>query len=94
MKHSVLVGTHVDKFDPKSNNNGFITYKEGYKVSKEIGASHYLETSSVTKSGVTQVFLSLAQLVFKNQKGSPINLRQGNRPPTIEYESKKGCIIQ
>jgi hypothetical protein len=45
-----------------------VTLEEGEAFAKEIGADAYLECSSLTMDGVSEVFSSVVNLALKNRK--------------------------
>ncbi|GMM32069.1 Rho family GTPase [Martiniozyma asiatica (nom. inval.)] len=61
-----------------------VTYEEGLKVAKEIGALRYLECSAIKNRGVKEVFTEAARIAIAAKPAAP-----SGEPPKQE----KGCII-
>lgn len=69
-KPILLIGCQSDVRQKRthSSDNNNVTREEGEAFAKEIGAEAYLECSSLTMDGVTEVFSSVVNLALKNRK--------------------------
>ncbi|KAJ5076525.1 hypothetical protein M0811_06105 [Anaeramoeba ignava] len=67
----ILIGTKSDlRFDKetqeqlKSRNQDFITHEQGIVLAKEIGASKYIEISSLTQKGLETVLKEIVRVIY------------------------------
>lgn len=74
----LLCGTKIDmREDPmtiellKSKGMALISYEEGVKVANEVGAAGYVECSSITQTGLLDVFNEAARIGLNLPPGSP-----------------------
>mmetsp|Transcript_3778 Transcript_3778/g.6212 ORF Transcript_3778/g.6212 Transcript_3778/m.6212 type:complete len:198 (-) Transcript_3778:97-690(-) len=86
----ILVGTKLDLRDNpqtiqslKENNLKPVTFEQGEKLAKEIGAAKFLECSARNQKGLPTVFEEAVKAVFAEQK-------QG----TTTKKKKDKCVIQ
>jgi len=93
---TILVGTKVDLReekhpDPNSGKFEPITPEQGQAMAKNLGCVKYMEVSSKTGRGVSDVYNSSVDLVFQT--------RDGKRSDSVSKEGgeskkkKKGCVI-
>ncbi|KAJ5076520.1 hypothetical protein M0811_06100 [Anaeramoeba ignava] len=71
----ILIGTKSDlRFDKetqeklKSKNQDFITHEQGIVLAKEIGASKYIEISSLRQKGLETVLKEIAHIFYEDVK--------------------------
>ncbi|XP_045184437.1 cdc42 homolog [Mercenaria mercenaria] len=69
-KPLLLLGCQTDIREKGGRQSGqdYVTQDEGVALAKEIGAEAYIECSSLTMEGVTEVFQSVVTLALKNRK--------------------------
>lgn len=69
-KPIILIGCQSDVRLKRRHSSGdsYVTLEEGEAFAKEIGADAYLECSSLTMDGVSEVFSSVVNLALKNRK--------------------------
>lgn len=79
----LLVGTQADRRTGVDTNNSLVSYSEGLKLSKEIGAIKYVECSALTREGLRDVFVN-AIIVALDPKKAKANSSLGK---------KKKCLI-
>jgi len=91
----VLVGTKLDLRDNedtiaslKENNLAPISYSEAEKLSKEIGASSYVECSALTQKNLSLVFEEACKAVFAD------HTQKTSKDPKKDKKGKEKCLMQ
>jgi len=92
----ILVGTKIDLReakapDPNSGKYEPISYEQGKAMADEIGAVRYMEVSSKTGKGVTDVFKEAVDMVQKEREGEShaVTTTKNNN----KKKKKDGCIL-
>lgn len=65
-KPIVLIGCQTDIRE--SDNTDHVTTAEGAEAADQIGAAAFIECSSATMSGISEVFQTIVKVVLKNRK--------------------------
>jgi len=81
----ILVGT---KLDLREKSDSSVSSDLGEKLSKEIGASKYLECSALSQQNLPQVFEEAVKTVYEQVKGG----KGGDKK--LADAKKKDCIVQ
>ncbi|KAH3854335.1 cell division control protein 42 homolog [Dreissena polymorpha] len=65
-KPIILIGCQTDIRIP--NNESHVTYDEGCNIAKAIGADAFIECSSASMTGISDVFQTVVKVVLKSRK--------------------------
>jgi len=92
----ILVGTKIDLReakapDPNSGKYEPITPEQGKSMADEIGAVRYMEVSSKTGKGVSEVFNEAVDMVLKEREGGASEHAASNAPK--KKKKKDGCLL-
>jgi len=91
----LLIGTKIDLReakapDPNSGKYEPISTEQGKAMADEIGAVKYMEVSSKTGKGVSEVFNEAVDLVQKEREG---HNDSGSAPTKTKKKKKEGCVL-
>jgi len=94
----LLVGTKVDLReakapDPNSGKYEPITLEQGKVMAQEINAIKYMEVSSKTGKGVSEVFNEAVELVLKEREGQTGETSGGTKETKTKKKKKDGCVL-
>jgi len=92
----ILVGTKIDLReakapDPNSGKYEPITTEQGKSMADEIGAVKYMEVSSKTGKGVTEVFKEAVDMVLKEREGETTTTQA--KTSNGKKKKKDGCLL-
>jgi len=92
----ILVGTKIDLReakapDPNSGKYEPITTEQGKSMAEEIGAVKYMEVSSKTGKGVSEVFNDAVDMVLKDREGGANDHAASSAPK--KKKKKDGCLL-
>lgn len=95
---TILIGTKIDLRedkhpDPNSGKFEPVTPDQGTAMAKQIGSVKYMEVSSKTGKGVSEVYNEAISLVFQTREGGGIKRAESGGGSASGKKKKGGCLL-